>query len=194
MGAMESQLRETYRRWDTDLLVELRARGGLTDIASRILQEELSERDDVEVAVATQALTASSPPPPQDGELPLASLFRRFVAACIDSYGLVIVLVVLNSPFLGSKTTEFGVFCLLGSAFGFVTYYFLKDGVRGQSIGKRLLKIRVVEYGSGKPCNLFKSFVRSVVGMLGLIDLLPIFGARRQRLADRIANTIVIRA
>ena len=75
---------------------------------------------------------------------------------------------------------------------------------RGQSVGKRLLKIRIVR-STGERATLSRIiFARylptqavgmvPVIGMLyPLIDILFIFGDSRQCLHDRIADTIVIK-
>ncbi|MGH8588531.1 MAG: RDD family protein, partial [Gammaproteobacteria bacterium] len=75
---------------------------------------------------------------------------------------------------------------------------------RGQSIGKRLLKIRIVR-STGERATLSRIlFARylpiqamgivPVIGMLyALIDILFIFGDSRQCLHDRIADTIVVK-
>ncbi len=75
---------------------------------------------------------------------------------------------------------------------------------RGQSIGKRLLKIRIVR-STGERATLSRIiFARylptqavgmvPIIGMLyALIDILFIFGDSRQCLHDRIADTIVVK-
>jgi len=71
----------------------------------------------------------------------------------------------------------------------------------GQTMGKRLLEIRVVR-SDGSSASLGRIFwLRNVVNALlgiiplyGLIDLLLIFGERRQCIHDLIADTIVIKA
>jgi uncharacterized RDD family membrane protein YckC len=71
----------------------------------------------------------------------------------------------------------------------------------GQTMAKRLLEIRVVR-SDGSQASLGRIFwLRNVVnGLLGviplygLVDLLFIFGERRQTIHDLIADTIVVRA
>jgi len=71
----------------------------------------------------------------------------------------------------------------------------------GQTMGKRLLEIRVVR-SDGSQASLGRIFwLRNVVnGLLGiiplygLIDILFIFGQRRQCIHDLIADTIVVKA
>jgi uncharacterized RDD family membrane protein YckC len=71
----------------------------------------------------------------------------------------------------------------------------------GQTMGKRMLEIKVAR-SDGSQASLGRIFwLRNVVNYLlgvipfyGLIDVLFIFGARRQCLHDLIADTIVVRA
>jgi uncharacterized RDD family membrane protein YckC len=71
----------------------------------------------------------------------------------------------------------------------------------GQTMGKRLLEIRVVR-SDGSQASLGRIFwLRNVVnGLLklipfyGLVDVLLIFGERRQCIHDLIADTIVVKA
>lgn len=75
----------------------------------------------------------------------------------------------------------------------------------GQSIGKRLYRIKVVRK-DGSPASLARLFwLRNVVSILPillaevgivyeLIDALMIYGESRQCLHDRIADTIVVKA
>ncbi|RPI59943.1 MAG: RDD family protein, partial [Lysobacterales bacterium] len=71
----------------------------------------------------------------------------------------------------------------------------------GQTMGKRLLEIRVVR-SDGSQASLGRIFwLRNVVNALlgiiplySIIDALLIFGVRRQCIHDLIADTIVVRA
>ena len=71
----------------------------------------------------------------------------------------------------------------------------------GQTIAKRLLEIRVVR-SDGSEASLGRIFwlrnvvngLLAVIPLYGLIDLLFIFGERRQTIHDLIADTIVVKA
>jgi uncharacterized RDD family membrane protein YckC len=93
-----------------------------------------------------------------------------------------------------------GLLCLCGFV-AWIWITILLVARNGQTIGKRLLEIKVVR-SDGSPASLGRIFwLRNVVNTLlgviplyGLIDLLLIFGARQQCIHDLIADTIVIRA
>ena len=71
----------------------------------------------------------------------------------------------------------------------------------GQSIGKKMLNIKVV-MSDGSKASLGRIFwvrnvvngLLSIVPLYGLIDVLFIFGMQRQCLHDKIADTIVVKA
>lgn len=81
----------------------------------------------------------------------------------------------------------------------FVTIKFMKQN--GQSIGKKLLNIKVVRSNGTAASvgrliwlrNVLNWFI-SIVPLYGIIDTLFIFGESRQCLHDKIADTIVINA
>jgi uncharacterized RDD family membrane protein YckC len=86
---------------------------------------------------------------------------------------------------------------ILGVA-GFIlaaAYLLLADGLpNGQSIGKRVLDIAVIDQRTRKPCTYFQSFVRNfLLALLGIFDWIFIFGRKHQRLGDLAASTIVVR-
>ncbi|GAB1269356.1 hypothetical protein NBRC116493_26090 [Aurantivibrio infirmus] len=76
------------------------------------------------------------------------------------------------------------------------TFYFVfSDSLPGgQSLGKKPFRISVVSKATGKPCNIWQSFIRNVfTPILGIIDAVLIFGENRQRLGDKFVNTIVVK-
>ncbi|CAH1559580.1 RDD family protein [Vibrio rotiferianus] len=78
--------------------------------------------------------------------------------------------------------------------FGAAIYFLLSDGfAKGQSIGKKLLGMSVIDSVTGKSCSFPQSFFRNVLTpLIGMLDAVFILGKRRQRLGDKLANTIVI--
>lgn len=80
-----------------------------------------------------------------------------------------------------------------------IPYAIILETWRGQTIGKMILGIVVVKE-NGEPCTFAAALLRNV---LRLIDVLPQFyligfifmalAEKRQRIGDRLANTIVVR-
>lgn len=87
---------------------------------------------------------------------------------------------------------------------GFVAWAWITTllvAANGQTLGKRILEIKVVR-SDGSPASLGRIFwlrnvVNSVLGVIPLyaiVDHLFIFGERRQCIHDLVADTIVVRA
>lgn len=91
---------------------------------------------------------------------------------------------------MGFQSQWSGLF-MLGIPF---IYFVFSDALpNGQSLGKRVLGICVVSKTTRKPCSVLQSFARNVLTpILGVIDAILILGKSRQRLGDKMANTIVI--
>lgn len=83
---------------------------------------------------------------------------------------------------------------LVGLIFGF-GYFLLKDGIKGGSLGKRLVGLKVIHIDSKEDCTFLQSFVRNLFFMMiGSIDaLVPFFTANGQKASDIIAKTVVVK-
>ena len=76
-------------------------------------------------------------------------------------------------------------------------YYFIMEGIFAATLGKFMLKIRVLGI-DGEPCSFAASFKRNLIRF---VDWLPLFylvagiatvtSSKKQRLGDRFADTIV---
>ena len=116
----------------------------------------------------------------------LASRTRRLGGQLLDG-------VVAYIPIFATLAVDSSAAFMV--AWGFAgLYLLLADGLPGgQSLGKRLLRMRVVEETSGRECSFGKSFLRNVLLMiLGPFDWVFIFGKKHQRLGDKAAETIVV--
>ncbi|MDW0210335.1 MAG: RDD family protein [Nitrososphaeraceae archaeon] len=156
-----------------------------------------------------------SPPAPNNGgadnrpvEVVLASWSDRFVAWLVDfiivSIGLGILFALLALPFWFSDDSNgmaivhrnFGSFYYLLSSSAFFAYWTYFEHTSGQSIGKRLLKIKSTDV-SGKGVDIKRAALESF-GKSFLLPLDVILGwlftnNKRQRIFNKISNTIVIR-
>jgi len=96
----------------------------------------------------------------------------------------------------------FGAIILIDFIIAFL-YFTLLEGRYGQTVGKMALKMKVVREADHSPIGYAEAAVRSV---LRIIDLIPfvapyLLGAiliwssdKKQRLGDRVAHTVVVRA
>jgi uncharacterized RDD family membrane protein YckC len=85
---------------------------------------------------------------------------------------------------------------LMGLAVG-MAYFIAMEGLTGTTLGKRLLKLKVVRT-DGSPMSMREAVVRNVFRILDglflyLIAAIAVWTSdRNQRLGDRVANTLVV--
>ncbi|MGY2262199.1 RDD family protein [Pseudomonas sp. SDO55104_S430] len=124
----------------------------------------------------------------------LAGLGRRWGGQMIDSMVTLFLFIFIGrvAEFLALPPTAVGLLAL-GSA---AAYYLFSDAMpNGQSLGKKLLGMSVIDERSYLNCNLYQSFMRNITTpFLSVFDWVFIFFGSRKRLGDMIASTIVIRS
>ena len=151
---------------------------------------------------------------------PLASWGRRVGAYLIDGlilgvpFGLGVLAGVLLAeaqseinPFTGEQEGgEVGgllvLFFYAAYFLGSIAYFgLLNGGKRGQTLGKKALKIQVRNIANAEPLGVGKGLVRYLVvlvpncacGLYGLLDSLwPLWDPQRQTLHDKIVSTVVV--
>jgi len=123
----------------------------------------------------------------------LASLLDRLLGQVLDAAVMMGVAILGYLPRLFSL--EVGENTLLGALVIIIAYFLLADGLAGgQSLGKRVVGTATVHADTGQPCSYWRSFVRNgLLWLLGPLDWIFIFGRRRQRLGDVVANTVVVK-
>lgn len=124
----------------------------------------------------------------------LAGLGRRLAGQWIDSAITFSLLFVVGraAEFVGVSPSAVGILAF-GSA---AAYYLFSDAMpNGQSVGKKLLGMSVIDERSYLDCNLYQSFMRNMTTpILNIFDWIFIFFGSRKRLGDMLASTIVIRS
>ena len=138
---------------------------------------------------------------------PLASRSSRFLANLIDNLAVALpaILVVVGGAILGSvaklkRVDELMIpLGVMGALLG-AGAELAAQMSWGQSIGKRLLAIKVVRL-NGDPIELWRvivlrnlvvHFAAQLCGIVGLVDALLIFGAEQRCLHDYLADSKVI--
>jgi len=121
---------------------------------------------------------------------------RRVMAAIVDLLIVVagaVVILVAGDSLSGDRPGA-----LAAVIIGWALYYFfaLESG-EGQTLGKRLMKIRVVR-ADGRPAGMGEIAVRTILRVIdnylvGMIVMIAT-GERRQRIGDLAAGTIVVDA
>lgn len=140
-------------------------------------------------------------------EITLASWGDRFLAWLVDfilvSIGLAILFALISIPFwfsyYGNMERVFrdtGPLSYIISSLGFLAYWTYFESTTGQSIGKRLLKIKTTDLGGRKidtKSAIIESFGKSFLLPLDVVLGWIFTNNKRQRIFNRITNTIVIK-
>jgi uncharacterized RDD family membrane protein YckC len=162
---------------------------------------------DVDVPQASSEDPVPATPPPGPGPGPEDLLGLRVAAALIDLALLAGLLAILSAAVGQAKVSggNFSVYLTGTWAVVFFAlalgYYFVLEAWAGQTVGKRLLGLRVLSAAGARPS------VRAVAGrtLLRIVDWLPALylagfitmlatGTRRKRIGDLAARTEVARA
>lgn len=114
--------------------------------------------------------------------------FDQFLADLTSQFGI-------NDDFGESPMVIFGIFMLV-RGFGVFFYFFLSElFLRGQTIGKRQVGIRVAKV-DGFSLDVLSIFLRNIIRFVDSpltgLWLVALFSSRTQRVGDLIAGTIVI--
>lgn len=137
----------------------------------------------------------------------LAAAVVDGIIVCVMTFVPALTVLFATGALVGPETqVDDSAYLMAGLVFlaGFIAWAWitmLLVARFGQTMGKRLLEIRVVR-SDGSQASLGRIFLlRNVVnGLLGLIpfyalvDVLFIFGERRQCIHDRLADTLVVKA
>ena len=185
-----NQLRSYYERQDTEELLEIAAKD-LTEEARTVLNQVLDARGiGRDVAEKVQERVAKASAANTKLNLLLGKPSVRLVAFLVDAIGSSLIAYVVLSPLflISEKAYEIGVLASVWS------YLLFRDAKLGQSVGKRMLKLRVVDIESGAKCTWTQSLWRNLSHFCFFIDALFLLINRRMRLGDMIAGTIVVRS
>jgi len=145
---------------------------------------------------------------------PYQGVAIRFVAILIDTIIIAIIGGILSAPFnaltvipnSASGTATISLATAVGGLVSlavFVLYFTLLEGHYGQTVGKMAVKIQVVREADGAPIDYSEAAVRTILRFLDLIPfIIPyLLGAlliwsseEKQRLGDRVAHTVVLKA
>lgn len=147
------------------------------------------------------------------GSVDYAGFGARFLASLVDGIIVGAIYFVLMIPVLimgvitaaggGSElpTAMLGLQLLFqGIGWILTVAYYVYFTAKGQTLGKKALKIRVVRAESGEAPGYTKAFLREVVGKMvsamvfGLGYLWMLWDGKKQTWHDKIAGTVVIKS
>ena len=142
-----------------------------------------------------------------------AGFGARFLAVMVDGMIVGAIYLVLMIPVFilgavmaagGGRQAEVGIVSILGFLFQLIGWaasvgYYIYFTAKGQTLGKKALKIRVVRAENGEPPGYTKAFLREVVGKMvsamvfGLGYLWMLWDGKKQTWHDKIAGTVVVK-
>jgi uncharacterized RDD family membrane protein YckC len=122
---------------------------------------------------------------------PRASVGIRFVAALID--GIIVGLVSYVLQLLLGQA----VGGALGIVAGLAYWGYLEGSPSGQTVGKRAMNIRVIDFATGGPLGTGKALIRYVGRIISSIPCAlgyfwAIWDKEKQTWHDKIAGTVVV--
>lgn len=193
-------LRANYENMHTDMLIEIKLKGNLTEAAEKILNEELQKRriSKNEFIEYVESDLLNFKPDDFHADIKigdLASTGSRYVAQFLDQI-IALALIYLMVFIVPTPDVSANVKAIAGISI-YALYILFNDAMpNGQSVGKKILSIKVINKTTGKNCGLPESFLRNittVIPFLAVIDAFMIFSLKKQRMGDKIANTLVIK-
>ncbi|HTA04601.1 MAG TPA: RDD family protein [Streptosporangiaceae bacterium] len=124
---------------------------------------------------------------------PYASWLQRVGAYLIDVAPIVILEIIF------SRVLVLYVLILIASLGWTIYNRWYQAGTTGQSLGKKVLKLRLVSEETGQPIGMLMAFVRDICHIIDSVIcfigyLFPLWDAKRQTIADKIVKTVVIPA
>jgi uncharacterized RDD family membrane protein YckC len=125
------------------------------------------------------------------GSGPRAGFWRRFVAMIVDGLVLTIPNVIL---YIALDQALANVLSLL---VGIAYYTYFEGGPTGQTVGKKALGIRVIDFRAGGPIGYGRGILRYLGRILSTIPILlgyfwMLWDKENQTWHDKIATTVVV--
>lgn len=147
----------------------------------------------------TPAYVAPAQPAPAWSGWSKAPLFPRLMATIVDSIimqPLVVPAVfwILADSARGSVPVG-GIALLAVGGIWMLVYAYIKDGLKGASLGKRVAGLMVVNLKDNRPAGVGASILRALVlNFISAIEaIIVLVDPKGQRLGDKVAKTQVVR-
>lgn len=146
---------------------------------------------------------------PQAPDRQFASWGRRFAAYLLDGLVLFVPLGIAVAVVIASDPSEDdGAWAVLAIAYlatlvlPFVYFTFFHGDARGQTVGKRVLGIRVASDRTGESIGYGRAFGRYAITLVFgffflpiILDYLwPLWDAKNQTIHDKVVGSVVVRA
>ena len=134
-------------------------------------------------------------------QYPYTEWGTRVVASLIDSAPIIVgwIVVFILSAIVGNLGFSlFLDFVLFVGSIGWGVYNRWINGGAGQSLGKRQMKIKLINEQTGQPIGTMNAFLRDLChicdGFFFIGYLFPLWDEKKQTFADKIMTTVVVPA
>jgi uncharacterized RDD family membrane protein YckC len=122
---------------------------------------------------------------------PRANFGQRLLAYLVDLVLLAVVGIIVRAVF----GTDFGNFVNFLVGLAYIVY--LEGSPSGQTVGKKVLNIRVVDFDTGGPIGYGRAAIRYLARILSAIPCLlgffwMIWDKERQTWHDKLSNSVVV--
>jgi uncharacterized RDD family membrane protein YckC len=118
----------------------------------------------------------------------IAGLIDYLIACLIQTVLMVLFFIM---PLMGMKSDEitFNVMTrILAITYCSMSFMIIRDIIGKRSIGKRVMKLQIVNKNDGNESNLLKRFLRNITWLLGPFEII-VFFIIKERIGDKIAGT-----
>ena len=137
------------------------------------------------------------PSGPYQGGVTTASQYASWIQR-VGAYLVDIAPIWILDAIFFRVTALFWVISLAGLGWTIYNRWY-QAGTTGQSLGKKVLNLRLVSEQTGEPIGPLMAFVRDICHIVdGIICyigfLFPLWDSKRQTLADKIVKTVVVTA
>lgn len=126
----------------------------------------------------------------------IASMFVDHFAMtgiiCIPGIIISVLVDLFSGPTISTEGKLFGVGSIGVIIILLFSLYFNKDILNGQSIGKRLLKLQVIDNVTKTVASPLKCLLRNITIIIWPVEVIVVLFTPARRLGDRIANTSVL--
>ncbi len=137
------------------------------------------------------------PSGPYQGGVTTASQYASWIQR-VGAYLVDIAPIWILDAIFFRVTALFWVVSLAGLGWTIYNRWY-QAGTTGQSLGKKVLNLRLVSEQTGEPIGPLMAFVRDICHIVDAIIcyigfLFPLWDSKRQTLADKIVKTVVVTA
>ena len=121
---------------------------------------------------------------------------KRIQAGIIDflisaTIQVILMLIFIVIPQVNNKINYFDIYSLnLKLTLISVSYLIFRDILGKKSIGKRIIKLKIIDSNSN-PASFLKRFLRNITWFFGIIEVIVLIFTKK-RIGDRLAGTNII--